>query len=93
MKSRPASFETADQFYERIDCFLPDGPAWHCKEVTLPEAPNEPQLLFYRDPVEYLAFLSQSPAFDGHQNYCPVKYFFEKECINRVYGEVHTADA
>ena len=93
MKRTAATFTTADELYSRIDNFLPDGPKWYCKEVTLPEAPNEPQLLFYRNPVECLEFLSQSPAFDGHQDYSPVKHFTEKECTNRVYGEANMADA
>ncbi|KIJ48612.1 hypothetical protein M422DRAFT_131758, partial [Sphaerobolus stellatus SS14] len=76
-----------------IDKFLPNGPEWHCKEVALPEAPNEPQLLFYRDPVECLKFLAQSPAFDGHQMYGPVKYFSDAEGQTRVYGELNSGDA
>ncbi|KIJ31864.1 hypothetical protein M422DRAFT_185325, partial [Sphaerobolus stellatus SS14] len=66
---------------------------WHCKEVALPEAPNEPQLLFYQDPIECLQFLAQSPAFDGHQVYGPVKYFSDVEGKNRVYGEINSGDA
>ena len=87
------TFKTAAQFYDHIDKFLPEGPHWHCKEVTLLEAPNETQTLFYRDPIECLQFLAQSPAFDGHQNYSPVKYFSDAELTNRIYGEMNSADA
>ncbi|KIJ35930.1 hypothetical protein M422DRAFT_179990 [Sphaerobolus stellatus SS14] len=62
-------------------------------EITLPEAPNEPQILFYTDPIDCLKFLAQSPAFDGHQEYSPVKYFSDKELTNRVYGQINTGDA
>jgi hypothetical protein len=65
--------------WERVDKFLPAGPRWYHKEVILPEAPNEPQLLFYRDPVECLQFLSENPSFDQYQTYGPVKYFTDKE--------------
>ncbi|KIJ24792.1 hypothetical protein M422DRAFT_194268, partial [Sphaerobolus stellatus SS14] len=87
------SFQNAEQLFHHIDKFLPDGPKWHWKEITLLEAPNEPQLLFYRDPIECLQFLAQSPAFDGHQVYAPVKYFSDAEGTNRVYGEMNTGDA
>ncbi|KIJ43039.1 hypothetical protein M422DRAFT_170417 [Sphaerobolus stellatus SS14] len=87
------SFKNATDFYHRIDKYLPNGPQWFCKEVQLKEAPNEPQVLFYRDPIECLQFLSQSPAFDGHQDYAPIKYFSEVELRNRVYGEVNSGDA
>ncbi|KIJ47718.1 hypothetical protein M422DRAFT_163790 [Sphaerobolus stellatus SS14] len=89
----PPTFKNSAEFFHRIDKYLPDGPAWHCQEVSLPEAPNEPQILFYQDPVECLQFLSQSPAFDGHQAYAPVKYFSNEEFTNRVYGEINTGDA
>jgi len=88
MKRTATTFTTADELYSRIDNFLPDGPKWYCKEVTLPEAPNEPQLLFCYNPVECPEFLSRSPAFDGHQDYSPVKHFTEKECTNCVYGRL-----
>ncbi|KAF8588148.1 hypothetical protein K439DRAFT_1613732 [Ramaria rubella] len=79
--------------YEHIDKFLPAGPQWYCEEVTLPEAPNEPQLLFYHDPVECLQFLAANPTFDEHQTYGPVKYFTDKELKDRVYGEMNSGDA
>ena len=79
--------------WERIDKWLPAGPQWFGKEVTLPEAPNETQFLFYRDPVECLRFLAQNPSFDQHQSYSPVKYFTDRACNERVYSEMHTGDA
>ncbi|KAF8573510.1 hypothetical protein K439DRAFT_1625033 [Ramaria rubella] len=79
--------------YEHIDKFLPAGPQWYCEEVTLPEAPNEPQLLFYHDPVECLQFLAANPTFDEHQTYGPVKYFTNKELKDHVYGEMNSGDA
>jgi len=79
--------------YERIDKFLPKGPAWKCEVITLPEAPNEPQFLFYRDPIECLKFPAANPTFDGYQTYGPVKFFTDKECTEHVYGEINTGDA
>ncbi|KAF8577333.1 hypothetical protein K439DRAFT_1282474, partial [Ramaria rubella] len=87
-KHCPQSFRNAEEMYECIDKFLPAGPQWYCEEVTLPEAPNEPQLSFYCDPVECLQFLAANPTFDEHQTYGPVKYFTDKELKDRVYGEM-----
>ncbi|KIJ43308.1 hypothetical protein M422DRAFT_253510 [Sphaerobolus stellatus SS14] len=87
------TFDTAEKLYDRIDRFLPNGPKWHCKEITLPEAPAEPQLLFYHDHIECLQFLAQSPVFDGHQAYGPVKYFSDSGGKNHVYGEINSGDA
>ena len=79
--------------YQRIDTFLPKGPIWRCEVITLPEAPNEPQYLFYRDPIECLKFLAANPTFDGHLTYGPVKFFTDKKCTERVYGEINTGDS
>jgi hypothetical protein len=60
---------------------------------VLPEAPNEPQLLFYCDPVECLQFLAENPAFEGHQSYAPVKFFTDAKCTDWVFGDVNSGDA
>ena len=89
----PLTFGNAKQMWDRIDRFLPKGPQWYCKEITLPEAPNEPQMLFYRDPIECLQFLAESPTFDGYMTYQPVQYFTDVEHKTQVYGEMNTGDA
>ena len=93
IKKNPPTFNNADKLFHRIDKFLPEGPKSYCKEIMLPEAPIEPQLLFYQDPIECLKFLAQSPAFDGHQVYNPVKYFSDSQGKNCVYGEMNSGDA
>ncbi|KIJ40661.1 hypothetical protein M422DRAFT_173440 [Sphaerobolus stellatus SS14] len=86
------TFKNAKEFYHRIDKHFPHGLQWHCQEIEVPKAPNEPQVLFYRDPIDCLKFLAQSPAFNGHQSYAPVKYFSDNKLKNQVYGELNTGD-
>lgn len=61
-----------------IDELPAGGPPWNVAEIVLPDAPNEPQLLFYRDPVECLKFLQANPAFKDHTSFVPVQKFQDK---------------
>jgi hypothetical protein len=79
--------------WDRVDKFLPKGPEWYFEEVILPEAPNEPQILFYCDPIECLQFLAINPTFDGYMAYQPVQHFTDTEYTTQVYGEMNTGDA
>jgi hypothetical protein len=92
MKQFPPSFKTAKVMWEHVDN-LPGGPEWHAEEVVLPEAPDEPQVFFYRDIVECLKFLEQNPAFDGFLDHEPVKWFSDAELMECVYGPMKTGDA
>ncbi|KAF8519076.1 hypothetical protein JB92DRAFT_2711452, partial [Gautieria morchelliformis] len=71
------------------------GPAWHVKEVILPEASNEPQILCYWDIVECLKYLEQNPPFDGFMNYEPVLWYSDEElsAASHVYGDINTGNA
>lgn len=60
--------------------------------MTLPEAPNEPQVLFYRDPVECLKFLESNPTFRGHQSFAPVHKFKDAAQTERYVDEMCSAD-
>lgn len=85
------SYNSADELYQRIDK-LPGGPKWRCTLITLDEAPNEgPFPVYYRDPVECLAYLQANPAFRGNMNYVPVEQYTDTAMTNRVYSEPHTA--
>ncbi|KAF8522348.1 hypothetical protein JB92DRAFT_2614680, partial [Gautieria morchelliformis] len=79
MQDNPPSFKSAKEMWRRIDDHIEAGPAWHVKEVILPEAPNEPQILYYQDIVECLKYLEQNPAFDGFMNYEPVLWYSDEE--------------
>jgi len=57
------SFQTAKDMFARIQQHMPHGPAWKSSTVTLPDAPNEPQIFFYRDIIECVKFLFGNPKF------------------------------
>lgn len=60
--------------------------------ITLDEAPEDPQLIFYRDIEECLIFLEANPAFEGNTVYAPCKEFLDKELTDRIYCEMNTGD-
>ncbi|KAF8330560.1 uncharacterized protein EI90DRAFT_2855390, partial [Cantharellus anzutake] len=65
---RPPSWKDAVSMYERVKT-MPGPPSWKSDTVTLEEAPNEPQTLYWHDPVECTHFLFQNPDFDGDMAY------------------------
>jgi hypothetical protein len=71
---------------------MPGGPAWRSVTITLPEAPNEPQTLYYRPPEECLAELFQNPLFEECMEYAP-RTLLEADGVTRVYHEMNTAHA
>ncbi|KZV89152.1 hypothetical protein EXIGLDRAFT_618514, partial [Exidia glandulosa HHB12029] len=88
-KQHTPSFNTADELYNRIES-LPGGPSWKAVEITLPEAPNEPQTLYYRDPVECLQFLAGNPALRGHMTFEAYETFTDAGMKEQVYSEIMT---
>ena len=44
----------------------------------------------YRNPLEYIEFLMQLPAFREHMSYAPAKVFYDAE--ERIYSEVKSSD-
>jgi hypothetical protein len=71
---------------------LPGGPQWKAKWITLPEAPNDPQLLLYHDPVECLEWLEANPEFEGEKDHAPRQEFLDPEMRDRCYGDAATAE-
>lgn len=59
--------------------------------VTLEEAPNEPQTLFYRDINQCIDWLMGNPAFSGKMAYAPVQIY--QSDGSRVYHEMNTGTA
>lgn len=70
---------------------MPEGPEWQVGEVTLLDAPNEPQQYFYRDPIACAEFLMNNPTFDGHMDFEPSE-IYEADGKTRVYHEMATGD-
>ena len=70
---------------------LPSGPQWKSRIVTIPGYnTKDPLVLYYRDPVECIAFLLKNPLFSGHIKYQPRQDF--NSSGSRVYSEWVTSD-
>jgi len=83
------SFQTAKDMFARIQQHMPHGPAWKSSTVTLPDAPNEPQIFFYRDIIECVKFLFGNPKFRDSMVYEPYE-LYEEDGKTRVYHEMYT---
>jgi Plavaka transposase len=73
--------------YECIEQAMEHGPSWSSESVTLDEAPNEPQILFYRNPHECVEFLFGNPTFCDSMQYKALEVF-ESDSITCVYNEM-----
>jgi hypothetical protein len=69
---------------------MPGPPSWKSDTVTLEEAPDEPQTLYWHDPVECAHFLFQNPDFDGDMAYVP-SWVFSSDGA-QVYSEMTTGN-
>ncbi|KAF8344024.1 uncharacterized protein EI90DRAFT_2879718, partial [Cantharellus anzutake] len=85
------SFRNAKEMFERIETLMPQGPPWMSEKFVLPDAPNEPQTLWYRDIVECAAFLYGNPAIQDCMNYEGLRVF-EPDGKTRVYHEFMTGE-
>ncbi|KAF8987416.1 hypothetical protein BDQ17DRAFT_1435655 [Cyathus striatus] len=94
------SFHNVRSLLSGIDKFLPTGPKWDYTafEVTGNELDHEGNqmtetvMLWRRDPVECIKELIGNPAFKDNLVYEPCKVFRDKDCKNRVYGEMWMGD-
>jgi hypothetical protein len=72
---------------------LPGAPAWKAVWITLPEAPKDPQLLLYRDPLQCLEWLEANPEFTNDKDYLPYEEYLDPECKERCYSEMASGEA
>ena len=87
------SFRTAEALYDIIESKLPHGPQWERTTITLEDAPNEPQTLYYRNIEECALFLAGNPTFRGKMDYEPWHIFMWNQGHSvRVYNEMSTGD-
>jgi hypothetical protein len=75
--------------YERIENAMDPGPPWFSEVVTLPEAPDEPQILFYRNIQDCVEHLLSNPMFKDNMGYEALEVF-EFDGVTRVYNEMFT---
>lgn len=90
VKSSKYSYSSAREMRARLSQ-MPSGPPWHAVEIRLDEAPNEPQLLFYRDPVQVALYLAANPDFEEDICY-EAEEWFEDDGKTRVRHEMYTGD-
>ncbi|KAG8964982.1 hypothetical protein FRC05_003509 [Tulasnella sp. 425] len=91
---RPPSFRSGAALFSMIThSDMPSGPAWHRQTITLDEAPDEPQELYYQYPDECANFLFGNPTFRGDMHFTPGKVFEGQGEFNRVFHEMWTGDA
>ena len=50
---------------------MPGGPEWQACDVMLHDAPEEPQIFYYRDIIKCAKYLFQMPEFNGHMEFSP----------------------
>lgn len=85
-------FKNSADLINRIESLPNGGPRWKGKWITLPDAPKDPQLLLYRDPVECLEWLEANPDFEGEKDYVPRQEFVDKEFQEQSYSEMATGN-
>ena len=70
---------------------MPGGPSWLSTKITLTDAPNEPQLLRYHNPLECATYLFQNPSFKDHMDFSP-KWVYKADGKTRLYHEMASAE-
>jgi len=70
---------------------MPGGPPWLSTEIVLKDTPNEPQTLFYRNPVECADQLFQNPTFKDCTDFAP-KWVYDANGTTRLYHEMASAE-
>lgn len=72
---------------------LPAGPSWKCKPWTTSHPTKSPLQLFYRDPIECIKSLLNSPLSADNIEFTPYKLYKTAEKSIRVYSEWLSGDA
>lgn len=71
---------------------LPKGPKWKCKPWKTVYPTKNPVKLFYRDSVECVKSLLQSPLMKDYLQFSPLRVFETAEKLVRIYGDWLTGD-
>lgn len=71
---------------------LPKGPEWKCKLWKTVFPTKNPVKLFYRDSIECVKSLLQSPLMKDYLQFSPLRIFETAEKLMRVYGDWLTGD-
>ncbi|KAI6138406.1 hypothetical protein BKA82DRAFT_4366524 [Pisolithus tinctorius] len=71
---------------------LPGGPRWRSMEITPSQPTKHPVHLYWRDPLECIAWLLNHPLFSDQLDFVPRRVYKTPEKLCRVYTEWMTAD-
>lgn len=71
---------------------LPKGPEWKCKLMKTVYPTKHAIRLFYRDPLDCIQSLFESPLIKDHIRFAPLRIFKTAEKLVRVYNEWLTGD-
>ena len=85
----PPSWQDASAMYNQVRS-MPGAPCWKADTIALPEAPTEPQILYWCDPVECAHFLFQNPDFVRSMAYVPSRLYDKNE--THMYTEMTTGE-
>ncbi|KAI6146028.1 hypothetical protein BKA82DRAFT_3981096 [Pisolithus tinctorius] len=71
---------------------LPGRPRWRSMEITPSQPTKHPVHLYWRDPLECIAWLLNHPLFSDQLDFVPRRVYKTPEKLCRVYTEWMTAD-
>ncbi|KAF9520189.1 hypothetical protein BS47DRAFT_1259700, partial [Hydnum rufescens UP504] len=80
------SLMSAKQLHAKVQS-MPGSLPWLSAEITLKDAPNEPQSLCYCNPLECVTYLFQNPLFKGHMDFSP-KQVYMADGKTQLYHEM-----
>lgn len=86
IRELPLSFRTAKDLRGRAE-MLPAGPLWKCKPWKASHPTKSPIRLFYRDPIECVESLLNSPLSADDIEFTPYRLYKTAEKSVRVYSE------
>lgn len=86
MKGLSLSFRSAKELRKRAE-LLPSGPRWMSREITTSHPTKRPVILYWRDPLELIEYLFNSPLFADCMDMVPYRLYKTAERLCRVYTE------
>ncbi|KIM22688.1 hypothetical protein M408DRAFT_78738, partial [Serendipita vermifera MAFF 305830] len=93
VQARMPSFTSAAMLRDRIELLPDDGPRWKGQKVTAEYGdPTAPITLFYKDPIEVVAYLLSRPNLASHMKFAPAKVWETSSKKSRVYSDMFTSE-
>ncbi|KAF9508631.1 hypothetical protein BS47DRAFT_1302591 [Hydnum rufescens UP504] len=83
------SFTSAKEMHAQTEKAMVQGPIWTSQIITLKEAEDELQVMFFHNPVQCVKELLGNPAFAGEMDYEASKVFTVDRAM-RIYHEMTT---